>query len=101
MSLIDKEKLEHLSRLARIQISDPQQEEKLVRDGADILKHFEELEELDTNSVEPLIGATNLINIASRDEVSLDLVGKGVSNFPESQDGHLVVPAVKDQFDDL
>lgn len=93
-STIGKRELEHLAKLARIEL-DPQEEEKLIRDLGAILKHFEELQALDTSTVPPMTGGTDLKNIFREDGGRENTNrGAGVDAFPESQDGYLKVPPV-------
>ena len=93
-SLIDKHTLEHLAKLARIEL-DPKEEEKLLKDLGNILDHFKELQQVDTANVAPMTGGTDLINIF-RDDAGRESTnrGAGVEAFPESKDGFLKIPPV-------
>lgn len=95
MALISKKELEHLARLARLEI-DGRSEEKLANDLEKILKHFEELKEVNTDGVEPMTGGTFLENIWREDELKKErLTGESSSAaFPEKDDGYLKIPAV-------
>ena len=97
-STIDKKELEHLAGLARVEL-DQKEEEKFITDLGAILKHVNELQELDTTNVEPMTGGTDLKNIFRED--GADNAGSentnrgaGVDAFPESQDGYLKIPPV-------
>ena len=97
-STINKKELEHLASLARVEL-DPKEEEKLITDLGAILKHVNELQELDTTNVEPMTGGTDLKNIFREDGVDNGGSentnrGAGVDAFPESQDGYLKIPPV-------
>jgi aspartyl-tRNA(Asn)/glutamyl-tRNA(Gln) amidotransferase subunit C len=93
-STIDKHELEHLAKLARVQL-DPQEEEKLLIDLGNILEHFKELQEIDTSKVEPMAGGTDLKNIfRADDERENTNRGAGVNAFPEKERGFLKVPPV-------
>ena len=61
-SAINKHELEHLAKLARIEI-DPKEEEKLIADLGKILNYFTEFQALDTRTVEPMTGGTDLKNV--------------------------------------
>lgn len=93
-SAINKQELERLATLARIEL-DPNEEEKLLRDLANILDHFRELQQLDTANVPPMTGGTDLVNVLRDDDAheSTDR-GAGADAFPESKDGYLKVPPV-------
>jgi len=97
-SSINKEKLEHLAKLARIEIA-PGEEEKLLKDLENILEHFKELEALDTTNVPPMAGGSDLLNVFREDAKENGgrentNRGAGVDAFPESKDGYNKVPPV-------
>lgn len=94
---IDKETLLHLSKLSRIMISSPEQEEKLLRDAENILRYFEELRLVETEGVTPIYGGGELENRVRDDEALPKLTGFGYENFPETKDNYLVVPPVRDK----
>ncbi len=104
-STIGKLELEHLAKLARIEI-DPREEEKLLKDLGAILEYFNELQKLDTSAVAPMTGGTDLHNVF-REDGAVDANGDnreggrentnrgaGVEAFPDSNDGYLKVPPV-------
>ncbi len=94
MSSIDKQTLEHLANLARLEL-DPKEEERLLGDLVKILNYFKELQELDTSNVAPLTGGGELKNIFREDEERGNTNQKlGVEQFPETQDGFLKIPPV-------
>lgn len=90
---MDKEKLEHLAKLARIELPEGK-EDKLLRDAENILGYFDELKDLNTDDIEPMIGGTDTVNAAREDERSEELLRGGIEAFPISRDGYLEVPAV-------
>ena len=93
-SSIGKKELEHLAKLARIEIA-PGEEEKLLKDLGNILDHFKELETLDTTNVSPMAGGSDLMNaLREDDERENTNRGAGVDAFPESKDGYNKVPPV-------
>ncbi|MDD5430646.1 MAG: Asp-tRNA(Asn)/Glu-tRNA(Gln) amidotransferase subunit GatC [Candidatus Pacebacteria bacterium] len=94
MSEINKQELEHLAELARLELPE-KQEKKFVEDLGKILDHFKELQEINTDNVEPMIGGTELKNV-SREDIAggTDDTGKGAGDFPDSKDGYLKVPPV-------
>jgi aspartyl-tRNA(Asn)/glutamyl-tRNA(Gln) amidotransferase subunit C len=93
-SEINKHELEHLAKLARIEL-DPKEEETLLKDLGAILAYFKELQEIDTSTVEPMTGGTDLKNIFREDDARANTNrGAGVESFPETQDGYLKIPPV-------
>lgn len=114
MPIIDKKTVEHLAELARVELKD-EEKEKLARDLEKILKHFEELKEVDTGGVRPMDGGTfeeNVFRADSAAQMNADQnadkcrysIGENlrgnlresalVKQFPEKKDGFLKVPAV-------
>ena len=92
--MITKKDLENLAVLARIELA-TRDEEKLLHDLENILKHFEELKEIDTNDVMPMSGGTSLSNIFRDDGEALRLSReKAVLAFPEKEKEFLKVPPV-------
>jgi aspartyl-tRNA(Asn)/glutamyl-tRNA(Gln) amidotransferase subunit C len=93
-SVITKHELEHLAKLARIELG-PGEEEKLIKDLGNILDHFKELQALDTSAVVPMTGGTELRNVFREDGAPEDTNrGAGVEAFPESKNGFLKIPPV-------
>jgi len=93
-SLINKKTLEHLAKLARIEL-DAREEEKLLGDLQNILNYFKELQELDTTNVAPMAGGTELKNVFREDtEREGTNRGAGAEQFPEKHDGYLKIPPV-------
>lgn len=90
---LTKSHLEHLAKLARIDI-EKKKEEKLLRDLQKIIDYFEELKTLDTKSSGPAAGSTGLINVARPDIADDELSGRGRQLFPEEEEDYLKVPEV-------
>lgn len=95
MPEITKKSLEHLADLARLELTE-KEEEKFLKDLESILGHFKELESLDTSNVAPLTGGTSLKNVFREDgERKSSLAADPVVDaFPEKEKGYLKVPAV-------
>lgn len=93
-SPISKHELEHLAKLARLELN-PKEEEKLLKDLGEILNYFKELEKLDTTNVAPMTGGTDLKN-SLRDDNERENTnrGAGVEAFPEVERGYLKIPPV-------
>jgi aspartyl-tRNA(Asn)/glutamyl-tRNA(Gln) amidotransferase subunit C len=97
MSSIDKRALEHLAKLARIEL-DQKEEEKLLRDLGKILNHFKELRTVDTSNIAPLTGGGELKNVFRDDESGENTNQRaGIEQFPETKEGFLKTPPVFEQ----
>ncbi|MDE2020151.1 MAG: Asp-tRNA(Asn)/Glu-tRNA(Gln) amidotransferase subunit GatC [Patescibacteria group bacterium] len=93
-SSITRTTLEHLAKLSRIEL-DPKEEEKLLKDLGEILDYFTELEKLDTASVQPMAGGTDLKDVLRGDEERENTdQGGGADAFPEKESGFLKIPPV-------
>jgi len=104
MAEINKKTLEHLADLARIKLG-ATEEKKFLDDLKKILDHFKELEEINTEGVEPMPGLTGqgdtqLKNIFREDARLKDEKDREretrniVDGFPETEKGYLKIPPV-------
>ncbi len=98
--IIDKKLLKHLTELARLDLN-TKESNKFLKDFAKIIDHFKELEKVDTDNIEPLIGGAVSKNIIREDEIDIDqraqlvdAAGHIIKAFPESEHGYLKVPKV-------
>ncbi len=100
--LLDDAALDHLFDLARIKREqDPARRKKLLQDLSKILDHFQELQQVNTDAVEPLSGGTFLTNQTRSDENALrdeiDVAAQrdtATKQFPDAEHGYLKVPPV-------
>ncbi len=92
-SPINKETLEHLAKLARIEL-DTREEEKFLKDLGEILGYFEDLKSVgeETASAVPESQLKNAFR--EDDEPQGTLRGAGTDAFPDKKDGFLKVPPV-------
>ncbi len=95
MSTIDKKSLKQLAELARLELSE-KEEEKFAGDLEKILMHFQELQQVNTESVLPMTGGTELKNVFREDgETKSSLpADQVVEAFPEKEKHWLKVPNV-------
>ncbi len=96
MAQIDKKTLEHLAELARIKITE-KEEDKLLEDLKKILDYFEELQKLNTEKTPPMAGGTDLKNAAREDQIDKGLVKNRdilINSFPEKEGDFLKIPPV-------
>lgn len=91
---LSREKVEHIADLAKLALSDEEIESYQAQLSA-ILKHFEQLQELDTEHVPPTATVLPLLRVTRADEVKPTLEREEVlQNAPEAEDGCFKVPGV-------
>lgn len=91
---LTREQVLHIARLARIRLDDAEVE-RLAGQLSGILDHFESLQAVDTEGVEPTAYPIPLKNVFRADELRDPLSRDAVlANAPESEDGYLRVRAV-------
>ncbi|TSC78663.1 MAG: aspartyl-tRNA(Asn)/glutamyl-tRNA (Gln) amidotransferase subunit C [Parcubacteria group bacterium Gr01-1014_33] len=87
----------HIAHLARIELT-PEEEKKFTDDLSAILGFVEELNQVDTEHIEPMTGGTALENIMRKDqEREEDTNGKPqklLEEAPETERGYVKVKAV-------
>ncbi|UUZ90397.1 Asp-tRNA(Asn)/Glu-tRNA(Gln) amidotransferase subunit GatC [Paenibacillus sp. P25] len=93
MSITVKD-VEHVAGLARLELSEQEKEQFTERLNA-ILKYAEQLNQLNTDHVEPMSHAVPLVNVVREDVVKESPpVSKVLLNAPDEEDGQIKVPAV-------
>lgn len=94
---IQKKDVQHIAHLARIELTEAE-EQKFEKDLSAILEFVEKLNEVNTESVEPMTGGTTLENVTRPDEQvdkNLEFRAKNlVEAAPETKDGYVKVKAV-------
>lgn len=94
---IDKELIDKLAHLARLEFNDDQKI-KIEQDLNRILNFMESLNELDTNNVEPLIYMTDEQNVFRKDEVKQEVSHEeALKNAPKKDSDYFRVPKVIEQ----
>lgn len=91
---VDEATVKRIARLARIQISDDEAE-GLVSELSGILDWVEQLDEVNTDNVEPMTRVVP-IDLKKREDVVNDgnITDAIVANAPMTEDGFFVVPKV-------
>ncbi len=91
---IDKQIVEKIAHLSRLEINE-QEREKMVEDLPKIMNWMNQLNELDTDSIEPLTHMSEAVNIFREDEVRHELPReKGLLNAPNQNGVYFQVPKV-------
>jgi aspartyl-tRNA(Asn)/glutamyl-tRNA(Gln) amidotransferase subunit C len=91
---IDKDKIKHVSKLARISVNDTKIDD-LSKDLSSIFKFIEQLNELNTDNVEPLSSILNNPLRSRIDEVNDGKIREKIlENSPQNNEEFFVVPKV-------
>jgi len=91
---INKEVLQKIAHLARLDLN-PEKEESLKKDLEEILDWVEELNEVDTEGLEPLTNMSFEVNALREDKAGEVLPReKGLKNAPAHDDQYFRVPKV-------
>ena len=91
---ISRDQVLHIGRLARLGLSDDEID-RLTVQLSDILEHFESLDAVDTDGVEPTAHPLPLHNVMRSDSVTPSLRrDDALGNAPEVEDGLIRVRAV-------
>lgn len=93
---LNSEDVEKVAKLARIQLSDAENEE-YRKSLTQILGYVEMLNELDTESVEPMAHAIDVKNVFRDDVVTPSLsIEEALQNAPQTDGRYFLVPAILD-----
>ena len=91
---IDKDKIKHVSKLARISV-DEKKIDDLTKDLSSIFKFIEQLNELNTDKVEPLSSILNEPLRSRKDEINDGKIREKIlKNSPKKNEEFFVVPKV-------
>lgn len=99
MTKITKQEVEHIARLARIELNE-KEKAKFEKELSSILEFVSQLQEVDTSKTKPLSQVTGLENILEEDNIEKcpkreDLL----KNVPEKQNGFIKVKKVFEEED--
>jgi aspartyl-tRNA(Asn)/glutamyl-tRNA(Gln) amidotransferase subunit C len=91
---ITKKEVEHVARLARLELSE-QEKEMFTGQLSNILTYVEKLNELDATGVEPTSHVLDISNVMRDDAAAVSLTQeKALANAPEKAAGHYKVPKI-------
>jgi aspartyl-tRNA(Asn)/glutamyl-tRNA(Gln) amidotransferase subunit C len=91
---LTREEVEHIARLARLGVSESDIE-KFREQLSVILEHFDRLQQLDTDQVEPTLHTLTIHNVMSEDSVQPSApVEKVLANAPQVEGDLIRVRAV-------
>lgn len=91
------EEMRHIAKLARLELEDTQLE-ALMRPINALMAHFERLQALQLDEVEPTSHSIPVYNAFREDEVGTPLPREEVlANAPEARDGLFIVPRIVEE----
>ena len=92
MSEINEDSVKHIAKLARLSLND-EEIKKFAHDLSEVVSYVEQLKELDTEGVEPMVGAVELLKELRVDQVKESgLRDEMLKNTPDSEDTAIKVP---------
>jgi aspartyl-tRNA(Asn)/glutamyl-tRNA(Gln) amidotransferase subunit C len=91
---LSKAEVEHVALLARLELTG-EEKDRLTGHLNEIMVHFEKLQQLDTEDVEPTSHSIPVRNVFRDDVAGPSLPAEtAVANAPESVDNYFIVPQV-------
>jgi aspartyl-tRNA(Asn)/glutamyl-tRNA(Gln) amidotransferase subunit C len=92
--LLSKKEVEHVAKLARLELSE-EQKEKYAIQLSKILDHFKQLDEVNTENIEPMAHVLPIRNVMRQDRVELPFAKDEIlKNAPSEEDGFFKVPKI-------
>ena len=92
---VSAELVDKLARLSRLSFADESEKEKIRNDLNKILQFVEQLNEVNTDGIEPLIFINEDINVLRPDEVVHQLNhAEALKNAPHKNEDYFLVPKV-------
>jgi aspartyl-tRNA(Asn)/glutamyl-tRNA(Gln) amidotransferase subunit C len=94
---IDRQAVDHVARLARLDLSD-QERERMQVELTQILEHVEKIQTLDLDPVEPTSQSLDLSNVMRPDVAGSSLTqAEALANAPDQEDGRFRVPRILEE----
>ena len=90
-----KETIEHISKLALLELSD-EEKEQLSKQLGDILKYFKKLDDLDTSNVEPTTHPIDGLKNVFREDIPWKSLTneEALKNAKHKKDGYFKAPRI-------
>ncbi len=94
MAKITREEVEHVARLARLELAE-EEKEQMTAQLDSILEYIEKLKELDTAQVEPTTTVIPMVSVMREDVVRPSLSqDEALANAPDREDVYFRVPRI-------
>ncbi len=92
--MITVKDVEHVAKLARLELTE-EEKEKFAGQLGDVLKYVEQMNEVDTSSVEPMAHAMDFVNVMREDTVKYEQKKEELmKNAPDEEAGFFKVPKI-------
>jgi len=92
--LITKKDVEHVAKLARLELSE-QEKEKYTEQFSNILDYFNQLKEVNTENIEPMVHVLPVRNVMREDKAEYASNKEEIlKNAPVEEDGYFKVPKI-------
>lgn len=92
--MIGKEDVKHVAKLARLELTE-EEIEKYSKQLDEIIKHVEQMNEVDTTGVEPMPHPIPVYNVMREDEVKYEQTKEELmANAPLEENGFFRVPKI-------
>lgn len=92
--MITVKDVEHVAKLARLELS-REEKEQFTKQLGDVLKHVEQMNEVDTAGVKPMAHAFDLVNVMREDKIVCEQTKEELmKNAPEEENGFFKVPKI-------
>ena len=93
-NILSADHVQRIAMLSRLECSDDEIEH-YAKDLNRILKHIEQLDELNTDDIEPTAHALRLVNVYREDILQESLSNdQALANAPDKEQGHFKVPQI-------
>ena len=92
---ISKETIEHISKLALLDLSE-EEKEKLAKELGDILSYFKKLDNIDTSNVKPLTHPIEGLKNVFREDIPWKSLSneEALKNAKHKKDGYIKAPRI-------
>ena len=92
--MITIKEVEHVSKLARLELTE-EEKVKFSKQLGDVLEYAQQMNEIDTEGVEPMSHAIPIVNVMREDEVVHEFSREELmANAPLKEDGFFRVPKI-------
>ena len=92
--MITVKDVEHVAKLARLELTE-EEKEKFTRQLGDVLKYVDQMNEVDTDDVEPLSHPIDFVNVMRDDKIYYEQTKEELmQNAPDEENGFFKVPKI-------